>query len=240
MTGSAWAVESGVDARVAFYRWEEDLQPIAPLETGPMAFVGIWLQGTPLKARPALRLRGDLRLLVGDVNYDTALIAAPSVPVSTRTEYLGAIQEVSVGRRVLRKRGFIEPFAGLAYRWWLRSIESTSTVTGYDEWYRTLVLRLGIRGQREISARTNLYWEFSGDPMLWAKEDIELGPPVGTLHLNNGKRIGWTIETGLRARVIDMGVFWQAVRLGESTVDSGFFQPKSDQDIIGAKLTLSF
>jgi hypothetical protein len=247
LPGYAWAIESGVDARLAFYRWVEDLQPIAPTETGPMALVGGWMGGSPLVSHPSVRLRGDLRLLVGYVNFDTALLAAPTVPRSTESVYLGSTQEASVGWRVQRPKGFLEPFAGLAYRWWLRSIQSNSTVTGYDEWYQTLVARFGVRGQLTLSERSAAYWEFSGDPMLWAREEIDLEDTTGeTLHVENGRRLGWTIETGLRMEGGEVGVFWQGVRLGESNVVPcsfslvGCLQPKSDQDIIGVKFGMTF
>ncbi len=246
MTGSAWAVEAGVDATLAFYRWEEHIpligsvDPVDPLETGPMVLVGGWLRGAPSPALTSLRLRGDIRLLVGYVNYDTALLAAPTVPVSTQTAYFGSTQEASVGWRVERPGGFFEPFAGLAYRWWLRSIQSNDSVTGYDEWYQTLVLRLGVRGEVAMSDRSALYWEFSGDPTLWAIENIDGLLPGEVIRVENGKQLGWTIEAGLRARPLGIGMFWQAVRLGESTVDQGFLQPPSDQDIIGLKAAVSF
>jgi hypothetical protein len=247
LPGSAWAIESGVDARLALYRWVEDLQPIAPTETGPMALVGGWMRGAPSPSYPSLRLRGDVRLLVGYVNYDTALLSAPTVPRSTRTAYVGSIQEGSVGWRMQRAGGFLEPFAGLAYRWWLRHIESNSSVTGYDEWYRMLVARLGVRGELTLDERSAAYWEFSGDPMLWAREEIDLEDTTGeTLHVENGRRLGWTIETGLRMGGGDVGIFWQSVRLGESNVvpcslsPFGCLQPKSDQDIVGVKATIMF
>jgi hypothetical protein len=252
MTGSAWAVEVGVDATLAFYRWEEHTQsigsidPIDPLETGPMVLVGGWLRGAPVPAHTPLRLRGDLRLMVGYVNYDTALLAAPTVPVTTQTAYFGSIQEASVGWHMKRNGGFLEPFAAVAYRWWLRSIESNSTVTGYDEWYQTLVLRLGMRGELAMSDYNTLYWEVSGDPMLWASEAVDGLAPGEVLYVENGKQVGWTIDTGFRTRFLSVGLFWQGVRLGESTVDciSGtttcYGQPPSDQDIIGLRLGRSF
>ena len=241
----AWAIEAGVDARLAFYRWEENVQPIAPQETGPMALVGGWVSGSPRPTTPSLRLRADVRLLFGYVHFDTALLSAPTVPRSTESVYLGSIQEGSVGWRIQRPTGHIEPFAALGYRWWLRHIQSNSTVTGYDEWYRVIVLRIGIRGELAISNSAALYGEFSGDPVLWAREDIDFNGDE-TLHVENGKRLGWTIETGLRTRVIEVGVYWQAMRLGQSTVDVSSIipncclQPESDQDIIGVKVAVPF
>lgn len=250
--GSVWAVETGVDATLAFYRWEEytppggGIDPIDPLETGPMVLIGGWLRGAPSKTHAPLRLRGDIRLLAGDVNYDTALLAAPTVPRSTRSTYFGSIQEASIGWRVQRAGGVFEPFAGLAYRWWLRSIESNSTVTGYDEWYQLLVLKIGARGELLMSDRNALYVEFSGDPVLWAKESIDGLAPSEVLQVENGKRLGWTVETGFRTRSFNVGLYWQAVRLGESSVDcisgttSCFVQPQSDQDIVGLRFGGSF
>jgi hypothetical protein len=185
--------------------------------------------------------------LLGNVDYETALISAPSTPISTETEYVGSFQEVSVGWRIQQPRGFMEPFGALSYRWWLRSIQSNSTVLGYDEWYYTLVGRLGVRGELRASKDSAAYWELSGDPMLWAREDIDLEDAFGeTLRVSNGKRMGWTVETGWRGRRGDLGVFWQAVRFGESDVvpcsisPSGCLQPKSNQDIVGVKTALTF
>lgn len=243
----ARAVEYRLDAALAVYRWVEDVAPIYPEELGPMVLLGGFVSGSPSKAAPELTLRGDVRLMLGRVNYDTALISDPTTPVNTQTTYAGMIQEGTVGWRKARGSWRVEPFLGVAYRWWLRQIKSSGNVEGYPEWYYTIVGRLGLRLDQTASAGWRLYGVFSADPLLWATEVIDLTNATGeALYVENGLNIGWTLELGLRQRQADVGVFWQAVRLGESNVvscsisTSGCLQPKSEQDIIGVKLGVTF
>jgi hypothetical protein len=212
-----------------------------------MVLLGGFVSGSPAATVPPLILRGDVRAMIGRVNFDTALISSPGTAVSTRTSYLGFIQEGSVGWRVTGPGGRAEPFLGVAYRWWLRNIESTANVQGYPEWYYTVVGRVGLRWDQTATTRWNVYGVFSADPLLWAREVIDLTDATGeALYVENGLNTGWTVELGLRQRHAIVGLFWQAVRFGESNVVpcslsvTGCLQPKSDQDIIGLKAGVTY
>jgi hypothetical protein len=243
----ARAVEYRFDATLAAYRWVEDVAPTYPTEAGPMLLLGGYLSGVPAPAIPEMVLRGDVRLMLGWVNYETALISDPSTPVSTHTAYTGMTYEGSVGWRTVSGNVRAEPFLGVAYRWWLRQIASNGSVQGYPEWYYTIVGRLGLRLEQASAEAWRLYGVLSADPLLWATEVIDLTDSTGErLTVENGLKMGWTLELGLRGNKVDVGLFWQAVRLGESNIVAcsfsslGCLQPKSDQDIMGVKAAMMF
>jgi hypothetical protein len=214
---------------------------------GPVVLLGGFVSGSPSASAPPLTLRGDVRILVGRVNYDTSTIGPPSIPVKTHTTYLGFTQEGTVGWRVDGPALRVEPFAGVAYRWWLRMIESTGSVSGYPELYRVLVSRVGFRFEQLGAAGWRVYGVGSVDPVLWARETIDLSDITGEkVRVRNGKKPGWTLEVGLREATADVALFWQALRFGKSNVvpcsppGSICWQPQSDQDIVGLKVGVSF
>jgi hypothetical protein len=251
-TQPAQAVEYQLDATLATYHWTEypaQVDP-PPEELGPMLLLGGFVAGSPLAAKPHFTLRGDARLMLGRVNYDTALISSPSTRVSTQTFYLGFTQEGSVGWRTTGPHWRVEPFLGVAYRWWVRNIESTENVSGYPEWYHTIVGRVGLRLEQVAAAPRakdaaeplRLYGVVSADPLLWSQEVVDLTDVGGTsVVLENGLRLGWTMEVGLRQGAATIGLFWQGMRFGESNVaPPGLLQPESSQDILGLKIAASF
>lgn len=247
VAGSGQAIEYQAETSLAAYRWVEAAGLATPKETGPMITVGAWVSGAPAVRQPALRLRGEMEFFTGWMAYDTAFLAAPTVDVRTHTFYLGSRYEGSIGWRVGTPDSSLEPFVGLGLRSWLRSIQSNSSVDGYPERYRIIYGRLGLRGVRTI-AGTGFYGVASIEPLLWAREDVDLTNTVynETLEIKNGKQTGWTLEAGLQFRAVDVGIFWRATRLGKSQVVScnvspfGCYQPRSDQDIIGLKLGFVF
>ena len=75
---SAWAVEYRLEGSVAAYRWVEDLGSRNNVkEFGPVLQLGgyvsgfPYISGSPSASAAALTLRGDVRLLVGRVEFDT-------------------------------------------------------------------------------------------------------------------------------------------------------------------------
>lgn len=247
LTGAAQAIEYRLEASLAAYRWVEAAGLVTPKETGPMITVGGWVSGAPSVRNPDLRFRGEMEFFSGWMAYDTAFLTAPTVDVSTHTFYLGSRQEGGVGWRFGDAAASIEPFVGLGLRSWLRSIQSNSSVDGYPERYRMIYGRIGLRGVRTVGG-TGFYGLASLDPLLWAREDIDLTDTIynETLTVKNGRQVGWTVETGLRFKTAEVGIYWRATRLGESNLVScnvsagGCYQPRSDQDLVGLKLGFGF
>jgi hypothetical protein len=263
-----WAIEYRLEGDVAAYRWVEDLESIEVKESGPVFQFGgyvsgfPYLSGSPSESAAAMTLRGDLRVLVGQVDYDgfnQDLGTGALTPTTTDTTYLGITPEASIGLRQGVESGYLEPFIGLGYRWWWRDIGGD---TGYPEYYNLIYSRLGLRIEHGLSGNLKLHSTFSVDPVLWARETIDLTESAffdsgGALvqgqrfTVENGLRPGWTIEVGLRQAKVDLTGYWQAVRLDESnsvtcydsvdpTARRSCFQPESHQDIFGLRVGLAF
>ncbi len=260
----AWAVEYGLEGSVAEYRWVEDFGSRDPKEFGPVLQLGGYISGSPSVSFAPLTLRGDVRMLVGQVGYDTFeqdLITGALRPTKINTSYLGFTQEGSIGLREGIEDGYLEPFLGLGYRWWWRDIGGSG---GYTEFYRLIYGRVGARTEHELGGALKFHTTFSVDPLLWAREQIDLtgsaynDPNFGgvlvqgqRVTLKNGLHPGWTVEMGIRRDKIDLTGYWQAVRLDESNIvicyDSTIpaarqacDQPESHQDIFGLRVGFAF
>ncbi len=257
----AMAMEYRLEGSVAAYHWVEDLGSLEVEETGPVLQFGGYVSGFPSTSIPALTLRGDFRLLVGQVEFDTFdqdLISGTLTPVTTDTTYLGTTQEGALGLRETFEKGFLETFVGLGYRWWWRDIGGA---TGYPEYYQQIYGRVGLRIEHDLGDTLKFRSTVSIDPLLWARETIDLTDIAyidsGSLvegqqvTVENGLNPGWTFEIGLRQGTIDLTGYWQAVRLDVSNAVTCFdstnpavrqscFQPESHQDIFGLRLGLAF
>jgi hypothetical protein len=241
---AAIALEAGVDVGTAYYNWQEQTSCGTAEETGPIATLGGYISGVPDKRQPALRLRSDLEFFMGQVDYDTfygACIASPH-----DTNYWGVKLEGSGGWRIAIGKHYLEPFLGFAYRTWQRDIESRAA-QGYPEWYRTFYGRIGIRSSVKLSPGLTFKSAFSLDPMLAAREEVDWRSVAGfreKIHIKNGRRLGWSVQTGIQLNHLEVVAYWQATRLGKShSVSCGSttcFQPKSSQDVIGFKLGYLF
>jgi len=260
----AHAIEYRLEAGLAAYQWTEHLSYGTPKEQGPIFVFGGYVSGFPSIAAPALTLRGDVQVFLGRVNYDTFAqnLSNPSliVPSSTHSDYVGVRYGGDVGRRFEAGRAAMEPFLGVAYRWWWRYVESDGGAQGYPELYNTVYGRVGLRGEYALAGGMALRGAASLDPLLWAQEridqtDLVLQDSVGALvpgnrlTVHNGRRTGWTIEAGVRAPTVDVTAYWQAVRFGESnwvgcfrgaTPARNCFQPRSEQDVFGVKVGVAF
>ncbi|MFZ5863800.1 MAG: hypothetical protein ACOYXR_13280 [Nitrospirota bacterium] len=269
--GSAYAIEYGLEGSAAAYRWVEDFGGLRPEEFGPVVELGGYVSGMPYRlggspeSATSLTLRGDVRLLLGRVNYDTFetdLNTNVTTPVSTTTTYVGATYEGSVGARGVRNIGYLEPFIGLGFRWWLRDVGGAS---GYPEVYRQIYGRVGVRTEHALGDKLKFRSTFSVDPVLWSREEVDLSgiafmdtdfsPAVlvegQRFTVKNGLKPGWTVEAGIRQGQLDITGFWRAVRLGESNrvicmesaqpqARRGCLQPESDQDVFGVRFGVAF
>ncbi len=244
---TARALEYQVEAGAAWYQWKEHTSVGIPKEHGPMLSLGGWVSGYPLEEGvPRLTLRGDVELFVARVRYDTFLQPPLLTPVATYSDYVGSRYEGSLGWRFPARRARIEPFVGLASRWWLRYVESSGVAQGYPEQYQTIYGRIGLRGVLPLGQRLTFHAGVSHDPMLLARERVDLSDISGeVLSLKNGREAGWTAEGGVRSRTLDLTVYGQATRFGKSNEVSCLgvfvcFQPPSDQNIVGLRVGFTF
>lgn len=245
------AFEIGQELGVAYYTWKEYTSLGTLKESGPIWTLG-WTYASSLSPETrSLRGHARIELFWGQVDYDTValnLSTGATFPVNTDTRYLGLKLEWSAGWPIVLKStnksdgekliiSTVEPFVGLAFRFWDRVIENSSNAGGGIELYRNLYARLGVSATQALNESITIYGSVSADPMLWAQQEAGAG---GLLSFNNGRRPGWEIEAGARFRKINIATYWQATRFGKSDVVSGFLQPKSNQDIIGIKFGYLF
>jgi hypothetical protein len=258
-----FAIESRLDVGSAYYTLQEDTSQGTLKESGPIWTLGLSLSSSLTPETKTLRGHANVEVFWGQVDYDSK--TQSGVPVNTDTNYRGFKIEASTGwpivyqtddesdelREQFKAKGIkilksnkkrvlfsVEPFIGLAVRWWDRMVENAAPTPGRIELYRTFYARAGILGSWMPKKSTEIYWAFSADPMLLAQERTQNS--TGVLFLENGRRLGWEFEAGGRFQKISATAYWQATRLGESDVVSGYSQPKSDQDIIGLKLGYLF
>ena len=247
---SVWdarAIEYQAKVGAAMYSWQEQIGGLTPKELGPALTLGGYIKGFPSSANPGLSLRSDAEMFLAHVNYDT-YESFTNAPVTLHTNYLGLTYEASAGWRSSDSPNAIEPFIGYGLRWWLRSIQSSDTVSGYPEQYTIIYNRIGLRGGREIRGHTVLHGSVSLDPMLFAREQVDFTsfPSGDTFTVKNGLRPGWTVELGMRGETVDGTISWRATRFGPSNTVSCLqgtaqcHQPESRQDMIGLTLGIFF
>jgi hypothetical protein len=252
----SFGLEISVAPGFMYYTWKEHPPGGDVKESGYLPTIVGSIADAPSKQNmPELRLYLDVKGFFGQVDYDTR--TQSGTPLNTDSSYWGFKFDGRTGWRLMAlDHSYIEPFIGLVYGIWVRDIENTTVtplgpVQGYSEFYQTLNGRIGI--QTSVSLKvdslfgfrpkdvldTVIQLGFSMDPMLWTREQIDY-PGVGRVVLQNGRRLGWTIEGGMLWWRLDTKVFWQAVRLGTSNIVSGLYQPKSDQDMVGFQLGYHF
>ncbi|GEM_PF-2980749 len=264
----AHALEISHQLGVAYYTWKEYTSLGTVKESGPIGTLGWSLSSSLPPEAKTLMAHAHFEIFGGQVDYDTK--TQIGIPVNTNTDYLGFKVEGSMGwaivlrstyesmeqlqKRIKTKKikilktnkkrivTFVEPFVGLAFRYWDRVIESSVDVQGNPasgsvELYSNIYARIGTNVSHMLNGHTTLYANFSLDPMLWASERVDIGQ---ILVLSNGKRLGWEVEAGTRIKQVNFDVYWQATRLEKSNVVGCCFQPKSDQDIIGIKFGYLF
>jgi hypothetical protein len=266
----AHALEIGQELGVAYYTWKEDTRFGTVKESGPIWTLGWSLssvsQDTKMKGHGNLEIFwgtvdydtvavDQFGNFVSFVNTDTSYLGfkiegSTGWPIVLRSrdenEEIGAddpIQgqdDIETSETIEDKNHIVftvEPFVGLAFRMWDRVIENSDVAAGGIELYRNLYARIGVSATQALNESMTIYETVSADPMLWAREKADAG---GVLSFKNGRKVGWEIEAGARFRTVNIAAYWQATRLGKSDVVSGFFQPKSDQDIIGLKFGYLF
>jgi hypothetical protein len=131
------SAQLAVSAGVEYFTWTEDTSPIQVKETGPMLALGLeWTQRREHGLLGAYRGR----FYAGDVDYDGALLFAPSVGVAGTSSYLGMSNEGQLRYRLPQERGYWLDLVGAAgLDMWQRELSSSQ-----QEDYRIGFARLGV------------------------------------------------------------------------------------------------
>jgi hypothetical protein len=251
--GIAQADESDLYASVASFTWKEfdDSGSQVVRESGPLFGVGyIYRSVSPdnITFQPAVEIFG------GGVDYDgTAQILSNQTITAAKstTDYFGIHLKAEAGSIMhLSEDSLLEPFLGLGFSAWSRKINNArladgTTASGYEEKWKTLHLRLGLRGQVEGTNKSRFFAEAGLKLPVYTENSVNV-----TLH--PGNEMSYFGEAGYRAGSFNIRVFYDGMRFSrsddvQSTVyfngsyhTVAYYQPRSTADLYGLKLGISF
>ena len=226
-------------------------------EEGPLFGVGGGVVGGLYRKTLMLKANGELFGSEVDYHGHTQQGSDPKVserPLSTKVVYFGMKLEGDIGWRMQpATTWFVEPFAGIGYRWWLRALESSTAtdtdgkpfpVGGYTEVWQTLYSRVGLRGNSEVSTDFNLFCEAGGKYPFLNRNSAD-NPGTGTVTLRPDPRWSLFAEVGARYGKFRPALFYEGFRFGQSPavpVGGGLalLQPKSDSDLFGIRFGWAF
>jgi hypothetical protein len=179
-------------------------------------------------------------------------------PVKTDVVYFGVKAETDLGWRIPIPHGSVEPFAGLGYRWWLRSLQGASStdanggaisVGGYPEYWQSLYTRLGARAAWLYSDGLTVFAEAGGKYPLY-NQNLADFPGTDKVAIRPGK--AWTAfaEIGAAHKRFRPSIFYEGFSFPRSTTVRAFStienrvievsQPRSASDIFGLNLAWLF
>ncbi|WP_298268092.1 hypothetical protein [Geobacter sp.] len=255
--------ELSIYPTIQYFSWREYDTDGARLlkEEGPL--FGVGAAATLDLHDNLLFLRGKAELFGGQVDYDGQTTDIDprfdGLPVKSDVNYFGGKIETDFSWRLPGPDGYLEPFAGLGYRHWLRNIEASSTRTrdnppvpvqtasATEEWL-SLYARLGIRGTYRLSDSLRLSLEGGARyPFLnrnFAEafgQDVTLAP-----------RSSWSAFGELSTQIgrFRPAVYYEGLRFGRSSAVAvfdpgsaryvGILQPESAADIVGFSFSFLF
>jgi hypothetical protein len=235
--------ELSLSPSVQYHTWEEFSTRGARFlkETGAVYGLGgaVDLDVVRTESAGALSLRGKAELFGGDVDYDGQTIGSsttPPVPVKTSVVYFGAREEVDLGWKI-GSRVSVTPFAGLGYRWWLRSLQGAG---GYDEHWSSIYARAGSRIVVPLRPGWQLFAEAG------AKYPLETTNTVNFVDAGNvdfKPQPLWSpfAEAGFRHHSLRLSLSYEGSRWADSPGSAnGFYQPHSVSEIYAISVGYCF
>lgn len=246
LTGGTFAIpapaiaagETAVYLKVENFLWKEYRDSGAQIleESGPLLGLGLsgkWDVDQSMGARCLAEIFG------GSVNYDGQ--TQGGTPAKTDTDYLGVKVEGDVGPKfMVAGQASFEPFVGIGYKWWKRSIKSTAAATGGDEIWSSIYARLGGRVELPFSEKMQVFAEAGMIMPVYNKNKVDLLDVT----LEPGNAVSAFGEVGLKWLQLKASVFYEGMRFDKSDLvtKSGviIWQPESKADIYGVKLGMAF
>jgi len=242
---------------VSYFSWEERSNGTRLL-TEEGAIYGLdGAAGFDLyRKRLVLQVRGGL--FGGDVHYRGRTQKDPNPalserPVKTSVVYFGTKLATDLGWRITLPEATAGPFAGLCYRWWLRSLQDSTAVDtggnpfpvgGYTEHWHELSVRLGLRGQYAPSGKPALFAEAGGKYPFYTRNSADF-QGAGSVTLSPEPRWSPFAEAGIRSGRFRASLSYEGLRYGQSRpvpIGGGvaLLQPDVDADIVGLNVGWMF
>jgi len=238
--------ELSVGAGLEGFNWKEEIpgEVIKPKESGlrEALFVN-WVQ----ERNEGVLFAWRAKLYSGRVKYDTASMST-GTPVSTHTNYIGAVSEAQVIYRAEAGTNKLDLVTGVGLDSWERAIENSGAYQIED--YMILYLRLGI-GLNATEQMRGFHGNVGLKYPLSTLEDAHLDKLgyFSNPKLHPGRGISGYAEIGYRiSKMFDVVGYYDSWRFKQSNVVTvsdatglwSVIQPKSSMDVLGVKLNVSF
>ncbi len=237
-TSANAAAESDVYLKVESFTWKEFDDNGSQLleESGPIYGLGASAKSDIAEL---LIFKGKAELFGGSIDYDGQTQAG--TPVKTDTNYLGIKIEGDLGWKfMIAEKSSFEPSAGLGLKWWIRDIQSTGSVTGYDEEWTSFYARLGVYGIHSFSDRQKVFAEAGVRLPLYNENKAD----IFGVTVKPGKEASFFAEAGLKWAMLKVSIFYEGMRFSKSDPVSGVgiivWQPESKADIFGLTVGMVF
>jgi len=240
---------------IAYFHWQESVDGQNVLtEEGPIFGVDGTIALDLLKTERAgtLTFKGKLGLFGGVVNYDGQTQSPSNLPVTTDVTYVGGKQEIAFGWAIPLGNGYLEPFAGLGYRWWIRDLQdstaqdgtSTVKVSGSTEVWESAYTKLGATLSLPLTKDWRIFIEGGGKYPFYNSDSTDIAG-VGNHTVYPESRWSAFAELGARSATLRPALFYEGYRTGQSPVvrinsTTGIYQPKSDEDVVGVSFSYCF
>lgn len=236
VAANEWMLRIGVED----FRWREfDGGTQLLEESGVRYSLGIGLE-SPVSPDSLTVFGAEGKLYFGTMDYDGHAIILQTgalVPMTSETDYNGAMAEASISQRYPRGTGgALEVFGAAGIDAWTREIKSTATASGGTEDWTVFY------GAAGAGWRSNAYSLRAGVKLpfvVYEATDIGVDlEPKGRASLflrfsatvHDTPRLSW-----------DLGAFYDGYRFAESdpVFISNFriWQPESHQDVLGLQVT---
>jgi len=243
-------IKAHVYAHVESFEWKETLNGEQFMkETGPLYGLGA---DVAVRLSRRFAVEGNLDFFYGDVDYDGAIQSedGSSTPYKTSTEYAGGQIELDLAfKQNLNKYCYLKPYAGLGLRAWQRNLDtkfaSSMGQYGYTENWLTTYGILGLGGGVTLSAKTELFAKAQVKLPIYNRQEIDfsnLGGP-SDITLEPGRRTSYSAEAGVTVHWFFASVFYETLKFSQSAPDTetgNFFQPDSEETIVGVKAGYAF
>jgi hypothetical protein len=225
------------------FKWTETLPTgnKALDETGVLYGLGFDAKHSSRSSPLFMLAKGEV--FFGQVDYDGHVQAG--YPVKTDSTYFGMDVEGGIGFHIGGEKALLAPFAELGWKWWSRDIadatfiDGTGTVqdaVGYSELWSMYFAKLGIWGSASISKSSFASIEAGVLFPLYTKSDVSLA----SVKLEPKGQPSPFAEVGISIKKFRVAAYYESLRFDESPIVGGVFQPKSEMDVFGGKIGVSF
>lgn len=245
-----------------YFTWEE-FSPTGPRllkEDGLLVGTGGTVRLDLYAKKLTLKLKGEL--FGGDVSYNGQTqpdqnSAISERPVKTDAIYFGTTVAGDLGWSYPVSQVSLEPFAGLGYRWWLRSIQGSVAqdangnplpVGGTTEKWMSFYSRIGTRAAWTFSKDCTLFVEGGGKYPFYNENEAD-APGGGSVSIKPGREWSAFGEIGVTYRRFRPTIYYEGFRFSQSptvtvpispTHQVLLYQPRSVSDIFGINICWVF